>query len=100
MVTIGCEPSQARKGAAVAIDSGAVIRFPSLLFIRGSLSCPRWRLFILGGFVRLGWRLFIFDDLGRLRWRLFIFEKALYIWRSRSSTLKALIRIDLDRLGW
>ena len=32
MVTIGCEPSQARKGAAVAIDSGAVIRLPSLLY--------------------------------------------------------------------
>jgi len=87
MVTIGCEPSQARKGAAVAIDSGAVIRFPSLLFIRGSLSCPRWRLFILGGFVRLGWRLFIFDDLGRLRWRLVVYAEGSYSYRSWSAGL-------------
>ena len=40
MVAIGCEPSQARKGAAVAIDSGAVIRFPSLLFIRDGFGHP------------------------------------------------------------
>ena len=38
-VAIGCEPGQARKGAAVTADSGAVIRFSVTVFfyIRESL---------------------------------------------------------------
>ena len=45
-VAIGCEPGQARKGAAVATDSGAVIRFTvAAFFFRGLLASPSSRLF-------------------------------------------------------
>ena len=49
MVTIDCEPSQARKGAAVAIDSGAVIRFPPLLCsLCGDVESPWAEAFYYG----------------------------------------------------
>ena len=37
-MAIGCEPGQARKGAAVATDSGAVIRFTVAAFF-SRLAC-------------------------------------------------------------
>ena len=62
MVTIGCEPSQARKGAAVAIDSGAVIRLPSLLyslFVTAVADCAEGSLFVAALAARAEGSLFV-----------------------------------------
>jgi len=69
-VAIACEPGQARKGAAVAIDSGAVIRFSVIVFpycsccslaLMAGLNSPRSGLFSFEAPCASGSGLFSFE---------------------------------------